>query len=142
MLKVVLDTNVLISSIINTNGIPSKILNSWRQGNFMLITSPHLLKEVRRVIHYPHIKDRYQLTEQIIKRLLWRIENKTIFAPGKLELKVIEKHPADDRVLEAGVEGDADYIVSGNDHLTDLKAYQGIQIVLPRDFFEILRKSR
>jgi predicted nucleic acid-binding protein len=50
----------------------------------------------------------------------------------------ITEDPTDNRVLEAAVEGQADYIVSGDGHLLDLREHDGIPIVTPRDFLAIL----
>jgi uncharacterized protein len=55
---------------------------------------------------------------------------------GVLRLQVITNDPDDDKYLECAVEGQADYIVSGDHHLTDLKTYQGIMIVDPATFIE------
>jgi predicted nucleic acid-binding protein len=54
-------------------------------------------------------------------------------------LNVIVKDPADDRILECAVEGEVDYLVSGNKHLLDLKEFRRIKIVTARQILEILR---
>jgi predicted nucleic acid-binding protein len=48
------------------------------------------------------------------------------------------KYPADDRILECAVEGEVDYLVSGNKHLLDVKEFQGIKIVTIKQILEIL----
>ncbi|WP_338140453.1 PIN domain-containing protein [Candidatus Methanoperedens sp. BLZ2] len=53
-------------------------------------------------------------------------------------LNVIVKDPADDRILECAVEGEVDYLVSGNKHLLDVKEFRGIKIVTPKQILEIL----
>ena len=53
-------------------------------------------------------------------------------------LEVIKEDPADDRILECAVAGRADLIVSGDQHLRRLKAYQGIPIIRPVDFLRTL----
>ncbi|HEX7576142.1 MAG TPA: PIN domain-containing protein [Candidatus Methanoperedens sp.] len=54
-------------------------------------------------------------------------------------MNVIVKDPADDRILECAVEGEVDYLVSGNKHLLDLKEFRRIKIVTARQILEILR---
>lgn len=53
-------------------------------------------------------------------------------------LNVIIEDPADDRILECAVEGEVDYLVSGNKHLLDVNEFQGIKIVTARQILEIL----
>jgi len=56
----------------------------------------------------------------------------------KFDGKNIEKDPADDEFIIAAIEGQADYIVSGNQHLLALGSYEKIKIVTPKEFSEIL----
>lgn len=53
MLRVVLDTNVIISGVITNHGVPFQILKSWEKGDFALIISQPILQEIERVLHYP-----------------------------------------------------------------------------------------
>lgn len=64
-----------------------------------------------------------------------------IITPGELEVNEIENDPDDNIYLACAAEGAADYIVSGDSHLQDLITYQGIPIVTPRRFWEILSGS-
>src|SRR5438093_1576602 len=52
---------------------------------------------------------------------------------------VIEEDPAGDRYLECAVEGEVDYLVSGDRHLLDRGEYQGIRILSPRAFLAVLK---
>ncbi|PTL35659.1 hypothetical protein CLG94_07790 [Candidatus Methylomirabilis limnetica] len=61
--------------------------------------------------------------------------------PGVVCLTVISEDPPDDHYLECAIEGDADYIVSGDQHLLELGEYQGIRILTPRAFLNILRRQ-
>ena len=55
-----------------------------------------------------------------------------ILTSGKLKLTVIREDPPDDRYLECAVEGEAEYIVSGDQHLLSLGEYRGIRVLTPR----------
>jgi len=55
MLKVVLDTNVIISGVITDHGDPSNILKKWINGEFVIIVSEPILQEIDKVLHYPKI---------------------------------------------------------------------------------------
>jgi predicted nucleic acid-binding protein len=56
-------------------------------------------------------------------------------------IKVIEKDPKDDPVLACDLKIEADYIVSKDDHLTDLREYQRINIVSSQEFLEVLKRN-
>jgi hypothetical protein len=57
-----------------------------------------------------------------------------------LDLKVVQDDPDDDKFIVAALEGDADYIVSGDPHLKKLEEYQGIRILSPAESLEIMGK--
>jgi uncharacterized protein len=61
--------------------------------------------------------------------------------PGALTLTVIQDDPADNRYLECAVEGEADFLVTGDRLLLNLGEYQGITILTPRAFLEVLQSS-
>jgi putative PIN family toxin of toxin-antitoxin system len=55
-MRVVLDTNVLLSALISPSGTPNEIYRAWRSGKFELVTSHQQLDEIRRASHYPRLK--------------------------------------------------------------------------------------
>ena len=66
------------------------------------------------------------------------VVSEAISTPGNLALPVVAEDPADDRYLEAAVEGGASYVVSGDAHLLRLKEFQGIRVVTPQEFLRVL----
>lgn len=141
MLKVVLDTNVIVSATLIKNSLPDKILRAWQKGKFQLIVSPEIIEEIRRVLFSKKIKNRGWMTEKEIEELLFLLERAALLSPGQLSLKVIKEDPCDDKFIIAAIEQKADYIVSGDKHLLNLKSYQEIKIVSPREFWGILQKK-
>jgi putative PIN family toxin of toxin-antitoxin system len=73
----------------------------------------------------------------VIKNLI----NYSIATPRNIKLSVITKDPPDNEVLIAALEGEADYIVTGDADLLELKSYKGIKIVLPSEFLELLGEN-
>lgn len=61
-----------------------------------------------------------------------------ILTSGERTLRVISEDPSDNRYLECAIQGEAEYVVSGNQHLLQLGAYQKIRIVTPRDFLDVV----
>ena len=138
MPRAVIDTNVLISGIISERGAPSRVINMARDNRFTLVTSPTLIGEFISTSGHPHITGKYkQIIEQIdaiVNFLLLAAE----VVDGIPKEKVIVDDPADDAVLACAIEGKAEFIVSGDSHLLNLKEYQGIKIVAAKQFLEIL----
>ncbi len=139
MIRAVLDANVVVSGILSQKGFPGKILQAWHDERFHLLTSEAILAEISRVLRYPKIARRHQWSESDFKGFMEDFRHLTIPTPGQLTLALIESDPSDNRYLECAVEGEAGYIVSGDRHLLDLTEYQGIEILTPRAFFELLR---
>jgi putative PIN family toxin of toxin-antitoxin system len=137
----VLDTNVIVSGTIGNSGSPFIILEAWRKGRFILITSQTLIDEVERVFRYPRIQKKYHITEKQVTNVIKNLINYSIATPRNIKLSVITKDPPDNEVLIAALEGEADYIVTGDADLLELKSYKGIKIVLPSEFVELLGEN-
>ncbi len=132
--RVVLDTNVLVSGTIVQHGFPARILALAIAKRVTLIVSPYLLAEYLAVIQRPHIAKQYAgLGDRtdLIRRFIQA--NAVSASPSSIE-PVIHDDPKDDAILACAVEGKAQYIVSGDEHLRSLGRYRGIQILTPRDF--------
>ncbi len=141
MLKAVVDTNVLISGTIQNSGSPHRIMNAWREGSFILVTSKNLIEEAARVFRYPKISEKYGLTEDRVSRVLKNLSRYTLITPGDLRIHVVTEDPDDNEVLAAAVEAEADYVVSGDLHLLNLGSYRGIDIVPPSSFVQLLERG-
>lgn len=141
MLRVVFDTNHLVSALISPHGKPAKILNAWKRGEVLLLVSEAILKEARRVLAYPKIRKTIRLSEGEIDDFMVQLSKQGLLVPAEIKVRVIEDDPSDDKFLSCAVEGKADYLVSGDKHLKALKEYRGVRIVSPGAFLSIL-KSR
>lgn len=139
MLRVVLDTNQFVSSVLVRQGLPAQVLDAWQRREFLLITSPSIIAEVRSTLNYPRIRRKYPLTDNDVKRLVTLLEQDALVVPGEVDVTgAIPADPTDDMVLACAIEGQADLIVSGDHHLLDLGEYQGIPIITARKFLEQL----
>ena len=141
MMRVVLDANVLVSAILSPGGTPVQILTAWRGEQFDLVLSDAILAEIGRVLRYPRIARRHRWPEERLQAFLDDLAYVAILTPGELTLAVITNDPPDNRYLECAVEGEAAYIVSGDDDLLKLGTYEGISILTPRAFLEVLRRQ-
>jgi uncharacterized protein len=142
MLRAVLDTNVLVSGLLSRNGPPARIFDAWREGYFVLLTSPIILEEVWSVLHYPRIQQRYTLADGDIEELMDLLAHEALILPGKIDVRgSLPADPDDEIFLACALEGEAQAIVSGDHHLLDLGAYHGIPVLSASQFLEVIPKK-
>jgi len=128
-MKVVLDTNVIVSGIF-FSGPPAEILRAWSQGKFQLVLSPEILDEYTRVSaglagQFPGIDIR-----RILDLVVVRSE---VCSPAALPQQVCED-PHDDKFFAAAIDSRTKIIVSGDKHLLRVSGYQGVFVLTPRQF--------
>lgn len=127
-MKIVCDTNVLISGIL-FRGHPRRILLLAAQGKLTNCTSPALLREAETVLSRPKFGLRPTDVASILALFRDTFE---LVHPGE-SVTAIADDPADNRVLEAAGAATADFIVSGDHHLLQLKAWHGIRVLSPAE---------
>jgi hypothetical protein len=140
-MRVVLDANIYVSALINTNGNPSRIILAWERGEFDVLISEAILDEIGRVLRYPRIVKRHRQEENSIQRFLRLLENEALLVEPDQALNVIKVDESDNRYLECALEGKAQYVVSGDNHLLDIGEYRGILILAPVVFVAILSRD-
>ncbi len=94
--------------------------------------------EIARVLTYPKIRKRLCASDEELHTFLQLLGSVAIITPGTLNMPPLEADPDDTKYLICAIEGHADFIVSGDHHLTDLTMYRGIRIVTPADFLQIV----
>jgi putative PIN family toxin of toxin-antitoxin system len=102
---------------------------------FILCLSPVIIEEIRRIL-----ADRFEWPENSIATALEPLLSRAVTVEPKRTVAV-SADPDDNRILECGIESQSDFIVTGDDHLLRLGAFEGIRIVRPRDFLDILTGS-
>jgi len=138
-MRVVLDTNIIVSATIARNGHADQILRAWYQGEFDLVVSLSVLDEIEDVLTRPRIIRQQWMTREEVSVLILRLQTAATIVLDRLDLKVVIEDPDDDKFFSAAHEGDADYIVSGDPHLLEIKEYQGIKILAPARFLKLLQ---
>lgn len=134
MIRIVLDANQFISALLKPGSNPDAIMRLVREEKVLLLMSESICDEVRRVLTYPKIFKRLNLSKEQLDFFLKGLRAVAVITAGKLSLPLLAADPDDTKNLECAVEGKADYLVSGDHHLLDLKFYQGIRIVDPLMF--------
>ncbi len=141
MIRAVLDTNVFVSAVINPKGVPARILNAWRDDQFQLLMSEPILNEIAAVLRYPKTRRRHQWSEQQIDTFLEDLAHLAIILSPKQPVTVVVEDPPDNRYLECAAEGQAECLVSGDQHLLKVKTWQGISILTPAGFLALLQSQ-
>lgn len=128
-MKAVLDTNVFISGIFWT-GSPHQVILLWKERKFTLVTSLQVVAEIIKVLKDFKIK----MPDEMIKEWIDLIIRNSIVVEPKERLYIIKDDPKDNIFVEAAVAGNADYIVTQDNHLLKLKEFRGIKIITPEQF--------
>jgi len=137
MLRVVLDTNIFVSSLLAPSGVPAAILKAWRERRYILLVSPDLIQEIRLVLNHSRIRSKYPIDEEDISGLFQLLSTDTEITEVRNEISgIIPADPKDDMILSCAAEGAADVIVSGDHHLLNLKTFQNVPICSARQFLE------
>lgn len=131
-MRVVLDTNALVSGVISPEGPPRRLLDGARAQAFELCSSATLLAELLDVLSREKFAGRLAQAGLTPQGIVGELRRMAYMAAPQVVLRVIEHDTDDDHVLACALAGQADLIVSGDKHLHDLGGqYQGIPIVTP-----------
>jgi putative PIN family toxin of toxin-antitoxin system len=134
LLRVVLDTNVIVSAVIS-KGKARELLNRGIENRFQIVTSEFVLKEVRKVLHRPKFKTSDDEINNIILTMIQSSDVATVAS----NFNVVQRDPADDMILTTAFDGGADVIVTGDRHLLDLKRFRKSKIVSVSEALKELR---
>ena len=133
-MRVVLDTNVLISAIM-FGGKSRDILEMGISGKIKITLSQDILKELAEVLVDKKFRAPISFVQQTIHELTEIAELVIVTC----KINAIKTDPDDNRILECAVSGKADCIVSGDSDLLNLKHFKKIKILSPNDFYALLK---
>jgi putative PIN family toxin of toxin-antitoxin system len=135
-MRVVLDTNILLSALINRHGIPAQLIVAWRERRYDLLTSTEQLLELGGVARRPVLRAR--IIPSTVGRLIRDLRK---LAEVLTRLPEVERSadPADNFLLAMVEAGAADYLVSGDRRgVLDLSTHGVTQIIKAREFLTVL----
>ena len=136
MIRIVVDTNVFVSSFFGGN--PRKVIELWKSGKAVLCLSGPILDEYVAVLNRMGLADEGEMEELLA---LFSQAPGVLFAAKTPALKVVPLDPADNKFIECASALKADYIISGDKGLLAVKDYMGIDIVAPRQFLNLEAKK-
>lgn len=139
VLRVVVDTNVLVSALFGIKNSPSsKVLHAIRTQKIILVTSPAILREIEEVISRERIIKLTKMDEKEREMFIEELAQRSDVIQDKAILK-IGRDAKDDKFLFCSHEAKADYLITGDEDLLTLVKYEGTKILKPKDFVELLK---
>ncbi len=132
-MRIVADTNVLVSAAASPRGVAARVLVLAAEGRVRLFVSPFILSELEEVLGRPKIG----FTRDKIRASLDAAEEVAEIVHPKVKVNIIAAEDSDNRILECAIEARADVLVTGNMRdIRPLGTVQGIEILTPREFLD------
>jgi putative PIN family toxin of toxin-antitoxin system len=132
----VLDTNVLVSALITSGGLPDKLLQYWEADDFTLVTSSAQLDELQRVFAYDKLQKFIHPDEAA--KLVENIRSFAVLAENLPDLNV-SSDASDNLILATAMAGTASHLVTGDKaHLLSIKSVNDVAIITVRDAIDLL----
>jgi putative PIN family toxin of toxin-antitoxin system len=138
VLRAVLDANVYVSAYVRPEGPPGQIVERLlRQAAFEVVLSAAIVEEILQALAYPKV---LKSARTHVEPDLWFEDLVALaqFVPGDYEITAVSEDPDDDKYIAAAIEGRAAFVVSGDPDLVDIKEHEGVRIVNPHAFLELL----
>ncbi len=130
-MRVVVDTNVLVSSFLTPKGHPRAVIDLWKTGQISLCVSEEILEEYLEVLARLGLHREPELKNLL--RMFKRNEN-LVFRKAAAHFHRVQEDPADDKFIDCAIGARARYIISGDSHLLKVKQFKTVKIVSPEQF--------
>jgi hypothetical protein len=138
-MRVILDTNVLLSALLVSHGAPAKLLAAWERRLFTLVACDELIAELRDVAERPFFKTRLRTTT--VELLALGLRDFALFCEH-LPSGPHAPDPKDSYLLALAEASAAEFLVTGDKELLSLKYHQSTRIVTPAAMIDLLKKTR
>ena len=132
-MKIVLDTNVLVSGLLSPQGAPATVLRSVMAGSVSICFDERILSEYRRVL----ARRKFDFDPERVAVLLEFLEatGEPVLAPP---LNVSLPDPSDQAFIEVAVTSSGDFLVTGNLKHFPAKSLRGVRAIAPRALCDVL----
>lgn len=120
-MKIVLDTNIFISGIINSKSNAGRVMQEWRNNSFEIISSFELLEEIKKVLKYPKIAKITKWDNNKIEEFIEYLHFFTTIVDISKTNYSFEQDPNDNHIIETYIAGKCDYLITGDKALLSLK---------------------
>lgn len=138
VIRAVIDTNLIVSYLLSQGETLSRLIDLWEDDCFVYVTSHEILREIEEVVNHPQLRPHMKGDPEVLLKL---IKNDALITPGDLVLTGVCRDPKDDKFIACAVEGEADFIVTGDKDLLDLDTYENVKMIRVHDFVQFLDKA-
>ena len=139
MTPAALDINVLLSSLIGSQGPSRRVVRAWQADRFTHVTSDPLIARFEAKLTDLELAHRFPFLPAVGRDLVPALRTKTTLVPLEAAAIIpVTGDPEDDTVLATVRLGQVTYLVTGDKGLLALGTYEGTRIVNPRDFLPVL----
>jgi len=132
-MRVVLDTNVFISSFLGT-GSPRKIIDFWKEGKITVCLSKEIVDEYVEVLERLGLSGEKEVEEFL---QLFARNFHSLFTAKTPNLEIVKNDPDDNKFFECAVALKAQFIISGDKAVLKIKNYMGIKVLSPKQFITL-----
>lgn len=137
MLKVVLDTNQLVSSLLSTRGLQRQLIDSWRAAMFLLMLGPGQVEETGEVLSRSRLSKKYAISPEDREAFLELLRTDALVLTEAPPAGVC-RDPDDDLLLGCAASAGADFLVTGDQDLLVVGRFRETRIVRAREFLTLL----
>ncbi len=127
-MRFTLDTNFLISATQWNYSVANKLLEKLIRENHDIFTTKEILEEFTEIL-----KRDFKYNDQEIKEILEKVLQFLTLVTPSIKVNIVQKDADDNKIIECAIESKAEYIISYDKHLLDLREYNGIKIVRPEE---------
>lgn len=138
-MRLILDTNVLLSVLLSPLGVPAKLLEAWERNLFTLVASDALITELRTVVARPFFQAR--LRPSAVELLIAGLQDFSFFCLD-VPSGPVAPDPKDSYLLALAEISQADFLVTGDKELLSLKRHQSTKIITPAMMVKLLKEMR
>jgi len=136
MQKVVIDTNIFVSGLLDSKSSSNFIIELFLQNKFTLLITHPVLRELREILTRKPLS---RLANRPVDEFLTLLERQAKkVSPGE-KVRIIKDDPEDNKFLECALAGKADFIISGDHHLLSLRKFRGISILNSKEALKRLK---
>jgi putative PIN family toxin of toxin-antitoxin system len=137
MLKVVYDTNVIVSAALKEGSLPALLVSLGLEDKVRFFVSPAIIREYEKVLERPRLK----LGQRRIIDFMEKIKEKAIMVNPTKGLSIVKIDESDNRILECALKGGVDFIITGNKRHFPFEEFRGSKLVTPREFINRIGKE-
>jgi len=131
-MKIVVDTNFLISATQWDYSVSHKLLENLILNNAEIFTTKEILEEFAEVL-----KRDFLYNGEDTQNILEKVFQFVILVTPNEKVEIVKEDPDDNKIIECALESKAEYILSYDQHLLNLKEFQGIKIIKPEEALKL-----